>query len=76
MKNDNLENRINLARIRSKIPDEKILMGSTKGKFPVILDDGKTVVFISDESKADETRLKYKLLRESKFPSHLLKLRS
>ena len=70
MKNDTLENRLNLARIKAKIPDDKLLMGSLKGKYPVILDDGKTIVYISDESKADETRLRYKLLRESKYPTY------
>ena len=73
MKKDTLENRLNLARIREKIPNEKLLMGSIKEKFPVILDDGKTVIYISDISKAEETRLKYKLLRESKYPSHASK---
>ena len=76
MKNDKLDNRNSLALSRFKIPDEKLLMGSIKGKYPVILDDGKTIVYISDESKADETRLKYKLLRESTFPAHLIKIRS
>ena len=76
MKNDKLDNRISLALNRSKIPDDKLLMGSTKGKYPVVLDDGRTVVYISDESKADETRLKYKLLRESTFPANLIKYRS
>ena len=76
MKNDKLDNRLSLALHRSKIPDDKLLMGSIKGKYPVILDDGRTVVYISDESKADETRLKYKLLRESKFPAHLIKYHS
>ena len=70
MKNDKLDNRNSLALNRSKIPNEKLMMGSLKGKYPVILDDGKTIVYISDESKSDETRLKYKLLRESRFPSH------
>ena len=73
MKGDTLDNRISLLHNQSKIPVEKLLMGSTKGKYPVILDDGRTIVYISDESKADETRLKYKLLRESKFPSHSAK---
>lgn len=73
MKNDAMENRLNLARIRSKIPDDKLLMGSIKGKYAVILDDGKTTVYISDESRADEIRLRYKLLRESKYPSHSIK---
>jgi len=69
MKNDKIDNRNSLAINRYKIPDDKLLMGSTKGKYPVVLDDGRTVIYISDESKADETRLKYKLLRESTFPS-------
>jgi hypothetical protein len=73
MKDDKLDNRNSLALHRSKIPDDKLLVGSTKGKYPVVMDDGRTVVYISDESKAEETRLKYKLLRESTFPSHLIK---
>jgi hypothetical protein len=69
MKNDKWDNRLSLVRDRSKISDEKLLMGSIKKKYPVVLDDGKTIVYIADESKAEETRLKYKLLRESRFPS-------
>lgn len=69
MKKDTLENRLNLARIKAKIPDDKLLMGSTKDKFPVVLDGGKTVIYISDKSKVEETILKYKLLKESKFPT-------
>lgn len=70
MKYDTLENRMNLARIRSKIPDDKLLMGSIKGKFPVILGDGKTTIYISDESKEAETRLRYELVMKSWYPSH------
>jgi c-di-AMP phosphodiesterase-like protein len=73
MKNDSFENRMILAHNRSKIPDEKLLMGSTKGKYPVILDDGKTIIYISDKTKEAETRLKYELLRNSRFPSHSAK---
>ena len=73
MKNDKLDNRNSLALNRSKIPDEKLLMGSLKGKYPVVLDDGKTIVYISDESKAEETRQKYKSLRDSRFPSQFKK---
>ena len=76
MKNDTLENRLNLALIRAKIPVEKLLMGSIKEKFPVILDDGKTIIYISDKSKVDETRLKYELLKNSKFPPHYSKIHS
>jgi hypothetical protein len=70
MKNDTLENRLNLARIRAKIPDDKLIMGSIKGKYPVIMDDGKTIVYISDESKADEVRLRYQTQRNAKYPTH------
>jgi hypothetical protein len=76
MKNDTLENRLSLANNRLKIPDAKLLMGSTKGKYPVILDDGKTIIYISDKSKEAETRLKYELLRNSRFPSHSAKSNS
>ena len=69
MKKDILDNRSGLAQHRFKIPDSKLLMGSTRGKYPVILDDGKTVIYISDKSKEAETRLKYKLLMKSKFSS-------
>jgi hypothetical protein len=73
MKNDTLENRLNLARLKAKIPDDKLLMGSTKDKYPVMLKDGRTVIYISDISKVEETRLKYELLMKSKMPSFSLK---
>lgn len=70
MKNDTLENRIALANNRMKIPDAKLLMGSTLGKHPIVLDGGKTIVYISDLSKEAETRLKYELLSKSRTASH------
>jgi hypothetical protein len=76
MKDDTLDNRLSLAHNHSKIPESKLLMGSIKGKFPVILDDGKTIIYISDESKAEETRLKYELLRNTRFPTHYAKIHS
>jgi hypothetical protein len=69
MKKDSLENRISLANERSKIPDAKLMMGSTAGKFPIVLDDGRTIVYISDKSKEADTRLKYELLRKNRIPS-------
>ena len=70
MKKDTFENRLRLARIRSKIPDAILSMGSTNNKYPVVLDDGKTTVYISDKSKEAETRLKFELLRKSRFPAY------
>jgi hypothetical protein len=76
MKNDTLDNRLSLALNRFKIPDSKLLMGSIKEKYPVVLDDGRTIVYISDKSKVAETRLRYELLMKSNFPSHLIKYHS
>ena len=68
MKIDTIENRMNLARNREKIADDKAKMGTTKDKYPVMLSDGRTTIFISDKSKEEETRLKYELLLKSRFP--------
>jgi hypothetical protein len=61
MKKDTLEYRMMLERQRLKIPDSKLLTGSTIGKYPIILDGGRTTIFISDKSKESETRERYEL---------------
>jgi hypothetical protein len=63
MKKDTLEYRMMQERQRLKIPDSKILSGSLIGKYPIILDGGKTTIFISDKSKESETRERYELRR-------------
>ena len=70
MNDDKLENRINKALNRTKIPEEKLLMGSISDKYPVVLDDGRTTIYISDKSKEEETRQKYRVLRNNRFPTH------
>lgn len=40
-----------------------LLTGSTEDKYPVMMDDRKTIIFISDKSKENETRLRY-MMRE------------
>jgi hypothetical protein len=70
MKNDRLANRMKMLHNREKISDEKLLMGSTLNKFPVVMDNGKTIIYISDKSKEAEIRLRYELLRQSRFPIH------
>lgn len=69
MKNEEMQNRLNLDLNRPTISDEKLSMGSTRDKYPVILDDGRTVVFISDKSKETAIRLKYELLKDTKYPT-------
>jgi hypothetical protein len=54
-------------RQRLKIPDSKLESGSLTGKHPVVLDDGKTTIFISDKSKEMETRERYKLRMTNRF---------
>ena len=73
MKKDTLEYRMMLENNRLKISDSKLLMGSLIGKYPVILDGGRTIIFISDKSKESETRKKYELLKGNRFPSHSTK---
>ena len=53
------DNSLDLPNNRYKISDEKLLMGSTIDKYPVVLNDGRTIVYISDQSKEAEIRLKY-----------------
>ncbi len=76
MKNDMMDNRLSLANNRFKIPDSKLLMGSIIGKYPVIFDNGKTIIYISDKSKEAEIRLRYELHMKSRFPSHSAKYHS
>ena len=51
---------------RFKISDSKLLNGSIIGKHPVILDGGRTTIFISDKSKESETRKKYELRKDNR----------
>jgi hypothetical protein len=61
MKNDVLANRMNMANHRFNVPHAKLLTGSTADKHPVVLDGGKTIIFIADKSMEAETRYKYEL---------------
>ena len=61
MKKDTLEYRMMQERQKLKIPDSKLLTGSLTGKYPIILDGGRTTIFISDKSKESETRERYEL---------------
>ncbi len=60
MNGDKFDKRRILMNSQRVIPDAKLLAGSTKDKFPVVLDGGKTIIFISDKTKEQETILRYK----------------
>ena len=59
MKGDKFDNRRGIANSQGDIPLAKQQSGSIKGKYPVYLDGGKTVIFISDKSKEKETIERY-----------------
>ena len=61
---------------RNKIPDSKLLSGSITDKYPVILDGGKTIIFISDKSKEAETKQKYESRGNNRVLSHYKKPKS
>jgi len=64
MKNDVLDNRMNLKNHQANVPLSKLTSGSIKDKYPVVLDGGRTIIFISDKSKEAETRKKFENRRK------------
>jgi len=70
MKKDTLEYRMMLENNRLKISNSKLLTGSLAGKYPVVLDGGRTIIFISDKSKESETRKNYELRKDNKVISY------
>jgi len=46
---------------KDSVPTSKIKAGSVADKFPVLLDDGRTTVYIADKSREREIRLRYAL---------------
>jgi len=49
------------------VPNSKLASGSVVGLYPVILDGGRTTIYISDLSKESETRKKYELRMGNKY---------
>ena len=76
MKKDTLEYRMMQERQRLKIPDSKLLTGSLTGKYPIILDGGRTTIFISDKSKESETRKNYELRKDNRVNHYVKKSKS
>jgi hypothetical protein len=67
MKKNTLEYRMMMENNRLKIPDSKLMTGSLTGKYPIILGDGRTTVYISDLSKEAETRERYKIRMDNRL---------
>jgi len=52
---------------RLKSPNSKLLTGSLIGKYPIVLDGGRTTIYISDLNKESEIRERYQLRRDSRL---------
>ncbi len=70
---DTVDNRIGISNHQDNVPRSKLSSGSLAGKFPVTLDDGKTIIFISDKSKELETRQRYELRVANRFVKYITK---
>jgi len=55
------DNRLSVSNHLRRVPKQKTATGSLLGKYPIILDDGRTVIYVSDKSREDEIRSKYAL---------------
>jgi hypothetical protein len=60
-KGDAMDNRMEVSNHQVVVPKSKLSVGSVADKFPVILDDGRTVIYIADKSREREIKLRYGL---------------
>jgi hypothetical protein len=59
--NDAFDNRMNISNRQMRVPKPKLSTGSVVGKYPVILDGGRTIIYITDKSKESEIRSRYEM---------------
>ena len=57
--NDAMDNRMAMSNHQEVVPKSKLSSGSVADKYPVLLDDGRTIVYINDKSREREIRLRY-----------------
>ena len=60
-----MDNRMGISNHQFTVPKSKLSSGSVIDKYPVMLDDGRTIIFISDKSREREIRLRYALRKLS-----------
>jgi hypothetical protein len=58
---DSIDNRLGVSNHQNRIPKSKLSTGSVTDLFPVILDGGRTIIYITDKSREGEIRSKYAL---------------
>lgn len=60
-KKDAIDVRLEMSNQKVTVPKSKLSSGSVIDKYPVVLDDGRTIVYIKDKSREREIRLRYSL---------------
>ncbi len=65
-KGDLIDGWIAVSNFREAVPKSKLSSGSIVNKHPVILDGGKTIVFIADVTREPEVRHKYEVQKSRK----------
>ena len=72
-KGDSIDNRMDISNHQVRIPKSKLLTGSLTGLYPIILDGGRTIIFISDKNKESETRKNYELRKDNRVNHYVKK---
>ena len=76
-KGDAIDNRMDISNHHKDfVPKSKLSSGSVEDKFPVLLDDGRTIVFISDKSRESETRKNYEFRKDNRVNHYVKKSKS
>ncbi len=66
-KSDAMDNRIEMSNQQIAVPMAKLSAGSLADKYPVVLDGGRTTIYISDKRKESETIKRYEARMGSAF---------
>ncbi len=59
--NNDFNKSLNISIHQKRIPKPKLSAGSIVGMYPVILDDGRTIIYTNDKRKESEIRDRYAL---------------
>ena len=65
--NNIVDKRMEMSIHQIPVPDSKLSYGSVTNKYPIILDGGKTIIFISDKRKESKIRQKYEQRMSKRF---------
>ena len=71
-----MNNRKEVSIHKTDSSETRMLCGSVTNKFPVVLDGGRTTIFVSDASKATEAIANYELRVANRFSKYIKKART